>query len=96
MNNIAILEDEQVFLDYQAFYYDTVLKTFFIPLSTLQQSGIDFKDLRLPGDIFGFNIKGIANTLTFFYNNNVYEQEKHIGWNFSTIAPISCSAILLL
>jgi hypothetical protein len=89
------IKDEQIFLNYESFYFDTILKTFYIPLSALRQTGVNFRDLRLPGDVFGFNIRGIGNDLVFFYSRNLCDSNQHIGWLFTNISTTPCSAILL-
>jgi hypothetical protein len=94
-DKLFTIKDEQVFLNYESFYFDTVKKTFYIPLSALRQQGINFRDLRLPGDVFGFYIKGIGKDLTFFYSNNICDEKQHIGWLFTDISTTPCSAVLL-
>lgn len=95
MDDYIIQQDGQIFLRYEPFYFDSVFKTFYIPLSTLQEAGIEFRDLRLPGDVFGFNIRGIKGNLTFFYNTNYYKDNQCAGWLFATLDPSPCSAVLL-
>lgn len=95
MNEYFFIQDDQIFLRHEPFYFDSFTKVFYIPLTALQSAGIEFKDLRLPGDIFGFNIKGIKNNLIFFYNSNFYKDQQHIGWLFTTVDTAPCSALLL-
>lgn len=76
-------------INYNLFEFNAATKTFTGSLSELKKQNITYENLRLPGDVFGFEVKGLTKNILFTFKNKTND-----SWLFESIDGSSFYAVI--